>query len=146
LGIMKIAEKGGLVTALARVLRPLMVRLFPSVPPQHPAMGAIILNLSANMLGLGNAATPFGMKAMQELQTLNQNSDEASTAMCTFLALNTSCITLIPATIIGVRLSFGSANPTEIVGPCIFATSIAMTIAVSLDYWFRTHSRWRRPS
>ena len=119
LGIMKIAEKGGLVAALAKMLRPLMVRLFPSVPSQHPAMGAIILNLSANMLGLGNAATPFGMKAMQELQTLNNDSDEASTAMCTFLALNTSCITLIPATIIGVRLSFGSANPTEIVGPHI---------------------------
>lgn len=146
LGIMKIAEKGGLVAALARLLRPIMVRLFPSVPPNHPAMGAIILNLSANMLGLGNAATPFGMKAMQELQTLNQDSDEASTAMCTFLALNTSCITLIPATMIGVRLSFGSANPTEIVGPCIFATSIAMVIAVSLDYWFRTYSRWRRLS
>lgn len=144
LGIMKIAEKGGMVAAIARLLRPLMIRLFPSVPPQHPAMGAIILNLSANMLGLGNAATPFGMKAMQELQTLNRGSDEASPAMCTFLALNTSCITLIPATMIGVRLSFGSSNPTEIVGPCIFATSIAMFIAVSLDYWFRTRSRWRR--
>lgn len=146
LGIMRIAEKGGIVAAIAKVLRPVMVKLFPTVPPHHPAMGAIILNLSANMLGLGNAATPFGMKAMQELQELNKNSDEASTAMCTFLALNTSCITLIPATMIGVRLSFGSANPTEIVGPCIFATSISMLIAVSLDYWFRSRSRWgRRP-
>jgi len=144
LGIMKIAEKGGLVKSLARLMRPLMVKLFPSVPPEHPAMGAIILNLSANMLGLGNAATPFGMKAMQELQELNSQSDEASEAMCTFLALNTSCITLIPATIIGVRLSCESANPTEIVGPCIFATAIAMIIAVSLDYWFRSKSRWGR--
>ncbi|MGR6836546.1 nucleoside recognition domain-containing protein [Syntrophomonas erecta] len=142
LGIMRIAEKGGLVRAIANLMRPLMVRLFPSVPPDHPAMGAIILNLSANMLGLGNAATPFGMKAMRELQNLNKDGDEASTAMCTFLALNTSCITLIPATMIGVRLSFGSSNPTEIVGPCIFATAIAMIIAVSLDYWFRTYSRW----
>lgn len=144
LGIMKIAEKGGLVKTLASLMRPVMVKLFPSVPPDHPAMGAIILNLSANMLGLGNAATPFGMKAMQELQELNSQSDEASEAMCTFLALNTSCITLIPATIIGVRLSFDSSNPTEIVGACIFATAIAMTIAVSLDYWFRSKSRWGR--
>lgn len=143
LGIMKIAEQGGLVKSLARIMKPVMIRLFPSVPSEHPAMGAIILNLSANMLGLGNAATPFGMKAMQELQKLNQDSDEASEAMCTFLALNTSCITLIPATIIGVRLSFGSSNPTEIVGPCIFATGIAMIIAVSLDYWFRKRSRRR---
>ncbi|MGI5922268.1 MAG: nucleoside recognition domain-containing protein [Syntrophomonadaceae bacterium] len=144
LGIMRIAEKGGLIDGLARLLRHLTVKLFPSVPPDHPAMGAIILNISANVLGLGNAATPFGMKAMQELQKLNHNSDEASEAMCTFLALNTSCITLIPATIIGVRVSFHSANPTEIVGACIFATSIAMAIAISLDYWFRTYSRWGR--
>ncbi len=144
LGIMKIAESGGLVQSLARLLRPITVRLFPSVPSHHPAMGTIILNLSANMLGLGNAATPFGMKAMQELQELNQDSNEASEAMCTFLALNTSCITLIPATIIAVRLSFNSANPTEIVGACIFSTTISMVIAVSLDYWFRTRSRWRK--
>lgn len=144
LGIMKIAEAGGLVQSLGRMLRPLMVKVFPSVPPEHPAMGAIILNLSANVLGLGNAATPFGMKAMQELQELNQESDEASEAMCTFLALNTSCLTLIPATIIGIRLSFNSSDPTEIVGPCIFATAIGMVLAVSLDYWFRTRSRWGR--
>lgn len=142
LGIMKIAEKGGLVQALARLMRPVMLRLFPSIPPEHPALGAIILNLSANILGLGNAATPFGMRAMQEMQKLNSDSSEASTAMCTFLALNTSCITLIPATIIGVRVSLGSANPTEIVGACIFATGIAMLMAVSLDYWFRTRSPW----
>lgn len=144
LGIMRIAERGGLIRIISRLLKPLTCRLFPSIPPEHPAMGTIILNLSANILGLGNAATPFGMKAMQQMQKLNDGSPEASEAMCTFLALNTSCITLIPATIIGVRLSFTSANPTEIVGPCIFATSISMFIAVSLDYWFRTRSRWRR--
>lgn len=143
LGIMKIAEKGGLIQAIAWILRPFMRRLFPSIPPDHPAMGAIILNLSANMLGLGNAATPFGMKAMQEMQSLNGGRDEASTAMCTFLALNTSCITLIPATIIGVRVSFGSANPTEIVGACIFATVCASIVAISLDYWFRSRSPWK---
>lgn len=145
LGIMRIAERGGMVQALARLLRPVMIRLFPGVPPRHPAMGAIILNLSANILGLGNAATPFGMRAMKNLQELNGGREEASTAMCTFLALNTSCITLLPATIIGVRLSYNSANPVEIVGPCIFATSISMVIAVSLDYWFRRFSRWRKP-
>ncbi|NSW82336.1 MAG: spore maturation protein [Syntrophothermus sp.] len=144
LGIMRIAEKAGLVEALAWGLRPLMVKLFPSVPPSHPAMGAIILNLSANMLGLGNAATPFGMKAMRGLQELNRDSDEASEAMCTFLALNTSCITFIPATIIGIRASFGSANPTEIVGATIFATSCSMLLAVTVDYLFRTRSCWGR--
>src|SRR5690606_11372537 len=126
LGIMRIAEQAGMVQALARLMKPLLIRLFPSVPPNHPAMGAIILNLSANILGLGNAATPFGMKATQELQTLILGSKEAPPAMCTFLAMNTSCITLIPATIIGVRLAFGSSDPVEIVGPCIFATGIAM--------------------
>lgn len=144
LGIMKIGEKAGLVDALARWLRPVMGRLFPSVPSDHPAMGAIILNLSANILGLGNAATPFGLKAMQELQVLNRNADEASEAMCTFLALNTSCITLIPATIIGVRASFNSANPTETVGATIFATTCSMVLAVIADYLFRTRSRWGR--
>jgi len=146
LGIMKIAEKGGLIQGLAWLVRPVMVKLFPGIPPNHPAMGAIILNLSANILGLGNAATPFGMKAMQEMQRLNGDSEEASAAMCTFLALNTSCITLIPATIIGVRVSFGSANPTEIVGACIFATSCASVVAISLDYYMRTCSRWGRKS
>lgn len=143
LGIMRIAEKSGLVSLLARGLKPFTVRLFPSLPPDHPALGAIIMNLAANILGLGNAATPFGMKAMQELKELNGDSEEASTAMCTFLALNTSCITLIPATIIGVRLANKSANPVEIVGPCIFATGLSMIVGVSLDWWFRTHSRWR---
>lgn len=143
LGIMRIAEKSGLVNGLARCLKPLTLRLFPSLPPDHPAVGAIIMNLAANILGLGNAATPFGMKAMQELKQLNGDSAEASTAMCTFLALNTSCITLIPATIIGVRLSYHSTNPVEIVGPCIFATGLSMMVGIGLDYWFRTYSRWR---
>lgn len=146
LGIMRIGEKAGLIKTLAQGLRPVTSRLFPSVPAEHPAMGAIILNLSANILGLGNAATPFGLKAMRELQELNNHSDEASEAMCTFLALNTSCITLIPATIIGVRVSFNSSNPTEIVGATIFATSCSMLLAVTVDYLFRTRSKWRKKS
>lgn len=141
LGIMKIAEKGGLIQTLAYLLNPLLRRLFPSIPAGHPAMGAIVLNLSANMLGLGNAATPFGMKAMQEMQKLNGGRDQASTAMCTFLALNTSCITLIPATIIGIRVSYGSADPTEIVGACIFATGCASVVAITLDWLLRKLSR-----
>ena len=145
LGIMKIAEKGGLIQLLAILLNPLLKRLFPSIPAGHPAMGAIVLNLSANMLGLGNAATPFGMRAMQEMQKLNGGRDQASAAMCTFLALNTSCITLVPATIIGIRVSCGSVDPTEIVGACIFATCCASVAAISLDWIFRkTTSSGRR--
>lgn len=133
LGLLKIAEKAGLVELLARGVRPLTKLLFPSIPPGHPAMGAIIMNISANVLGLGNAATPFGLKAMQEMQKLNRDSETASDAMCTFLAINTSCITLIPATIIGVRAAAHSANPTEIVGPTILATSCAMVVAITAD-------------
>lgn len=133
LGLLKIAEMAGLVRLLARLMTPFTSFLFPSVPKDHPAMGAIVMNLSANILGLGNAATPFGLKTMQELQSLNSNPDEASDAMCTFLALNTSCITLIPATIIGIRVAAGSQNPTEIVGTTIFATTVGMTVAIIAD-------------
>lgn len=141
LGIMRIGEKAGLIEALSRLVRPVMVKLFPSVPSDHPALGAIIMNLSANILGLGSAATPFGLRAMQEMQKLNGGRKEASDAMCTFLALNTSCITLIPATIIAVRVNFNSANPTEIVGATIFATCCSMTLAVLADYLFRRANR-----
>ncbi|MGI6225258.1 MAG: nucleoside recognition domain-containing protein [Peptococcales bacterium] len=141
LGIMRLAEKAGLVDILARIIRPVTKYLFPSVPGNHPAMGAILLNISANVLGLGNAATPFGLKAMQELQTLNKNSDEASDAMITFLAINTSCIVVVPATIIGVRVAAGSINPTEIVGTTLFATCIGMSIALTADRIFRLFAR-----
>ena len=143
LGLMKIAENAGLTEGLARLLSPALKKLFPGIPEGHPAFGAIIMNLSANVLGLGNAATPFGMKAMQELQKLN-GKDTASDAMCTFLALNTSCITLLPATIIGVRVSFNSQAPAEITGPCIFATVCSTLAAVSLDAWFRRLSARRK--
>lgn len=134
LGIMRLAEAAGLVRALARLVRPLTAVLFPSVPREHPAMGAIIMNLSANILGLGNAATPMGLIAMQELQKLNRGDPKtASDAMCTFLALNTSCLTLIPSTIIGIRLMHGSADPTAIVGTTIFATACGMAVAVTVD-------------
>jgi len=137
LGIMRLAEAAGLVDIMAKIIKPITRFLFPSVPSDHPAMGAILLNISANILGLGNAATPFGLKAMQELQKLNHGSDTASDAMITFLAINTSCIVIIPATIIGVRVAAGSMNPTEIVGTTLFATLIGMSIALSADKLFR---------
>ncbi|AEG15427.1 nucleoside recognition domain protein [Desulfofundulus kuznetsovii DSM 6115] len=138
LGIMKLAEAAGLVRALARLVRPVTRFLFPGVPPNHPAMGAIIMNLSANILGLGNAATPMGLIAMQELQKLNRGDPRTATsAMCTFLALNTSCITLIPTTIIGIRVMYGSTDPTAIVGTTIFATACGMTVAVIVDRMLR---------
>ncbi|GAB6156980.1 nucleoside recognition domain-containing protein [Desulfotomaculum varum] len=144
LGMMKLAEAAGLVRGLARLVRPLTGFLFPSVPKDHPAMGAIVMNLSANILGLGNAATPMGLIAMQELQKLNQGRSTASEAMCTFLALNTGCVTLIPTTIIGIRVLYGSSNPTEIVGTTIFATLCGMTVAILADRVLRNlyRNRW----
>lgn len=146
LGLLRVAEKAGLVKMLARLLEPLTALLYPSIPRGHPALGAIIMNLSANVLGLGNAATPFGLKAMQELQSLNKDSDTASDAMCTFLAMNTSCITLIPATILGVRVANGSLSPTDIVGPTIFATLCATLVALTGDavmrgFYYRRRGR-----
>lgn len=147
LGIMKVAEKAGLIRLISRFLKPLTGYLFPSVPRDHPAMGAIIMNLSANVLGLGNAATPMGLIAMKELQKLNRGDPKTATeAMCTFLALNTSCITVIPATIIGIRIKAGSVNPTEIVGTTIFATSCAMAVAIIVDRILRKmygYTRWK---
>jgi len=142
LGLMRIAEKADLVRFIAFWVRPVTAFLFPSVPRDHPAMGSIVMNISANLLGLGNAATPFGLKAMKELQSLNDKKDEASEAMCTFLALNTSCITLIPATIIGIRAAAGSADPASVVGTTIFATCCATAAAVTADKIFR--KKWRR--
>lgn len=145
LGIMKLAEAARLIQALARLVRPVTTFLFPSVPRDHPAMGAIVMNLSANILGLGNAATPMGLIAMQELQKLNQQRpDTASEAMCTFLAINTGCITLIPTTIIGIRLLYGSQDPTEVVGTTIFATFCGMIVAVVADRILRSlyRNRW----
>jgi spore maturation protein A len=130
LGIVKIAEVSGLVRALARALRPLARRVFPEIPDGHPALGAMLLNISANWLGLGNAATPLGIKAMEELQTLNPEPGVATDAMVTFLAINTASITLVPATIIAVRVSLGSADPTAIVFPTIAASTCATVVAV----------------
>ncbi len=128
LGVMKVAEAGGLLTILARLIRPLMTRLFRDVPPEHPAMGAMVLNLSANALGLGNAATPFGIRAMQELDRLNPRPGTATDAMALFLAINTSSITLLPTAVIALRASAGSSDPAGILPTTLFA-SICGTIA-----------------
>jgi len=141
LGLSRIAEEAGLIQALARVMAPIFRPIFPSIPRDHPALGAILMNLSANMLGLGHAATPFGLKAMQELQKLNDTPDRATDAMCTFLALNTSSVTLIPATVIALRASAQSANPTEIVAPTLVATCISSAVALAADYLFRRLGR-----
>jgi spore maturation protein A len=130
LGVMKIAEQAGLIAHLASLLQPVTSRLFPDVPPDHPAMGAMIMNISANMLGLSNAATPLGLKAMEELNRLNRKAGTATDAMCTFLVINTSNVQLIPATVIAIRAASGSASPAEILGPAIVATTISTIVGV----------------
>ena len=130
LGLMKVAEAGGMLTILARLIRPLMKRLFPDVPADHPAMGAMILNLSANMLGLGNAATPFGIRAMQELDKLNPQRGTATNAMALFLAINTSSVTLLPNGVIALRAAAGSSDPAAILPTTLFATIGSTAVAI----------------
>lgn len=141
LGLMNIAEKAGTIKWLSKVLRPIATYLFPSVPPEHPAMGAILANMSANVLGIGNAATPLGLKAMKELQSLNSDKETASDAMCTLLAVNTASITLIPTTVVAIRMQFHSANPTIVVGTTIVATAIGTCAAIVFDRLFRRFAR-----
>jgi spore maturation protein A len=141
MGMLEVARQAGLIRLLARLVRPLTALLFPDIPPQHPALGSIIMNISANILGLGNAATPFGLKAMQELQKLNPWPETASDAMCTFLALNTSCVMLVPTIIVGVRVAAGSVNATEIVAPTIFATGFSMAVVILADILWRSWLR-----
>ena len=131
LGLMKVAEEGGLLTILARLIRPFMVRLFPDVPAEHPAMGAMILNMSANVMGLGNAATPFGIRAMQELDKLNPQPGVATNAMALFLAINTSSVTLLPTGVIALRAAAGSHNPAGILPTTLFATICSTLIAIA---------------
>jgi spore maturation protein SpmA len=130
LGVMRLAERAGLVQRIARGLRPIMRRLFPDVPPEHPAMGSMVMNMSANMLGLGNAATPLGLRAMRDLELLNPQPGVATNAMCTFLAINTSSVQLVPATAIAILAASGSTRPTAIVGTALLATLCAATVAI----------------
>lgn len=130
LGLLRVAEVAGLTAGLARAVRPAMRRLFPDVPPDHPAMTAMVLNVAANALGLGNAATPLGLKAMEELQTLNERRDTATDAMVLFLVINTSSVQLVPATVVAMRAAGGAAQPTDIVGPTLLATAVSTAVGI----------------
>lgn len=142
-GIMRIGQEAGLIEQISRWLMPILSRLFPEIPTGHPAMGAIVLNMVANMLGLNNAATPFGLKAMEQLEKLNRFPGVASNAMCMFLAINTSSVQLIPATAMGFLIAAGATHPTDIIVTSVLATTcstIAAIIAVkTLQGW-----RWFR--
>ncbi|WP_066366583.1 nucleoside recognition domain-containing protein [Neobacillus fumarioli] len=136
LGMMRIAEESGLLEKLTKLFRPLVKRLFPEVPPNHPAMGYILSNMISNMFGLGNAATPLGIKAMEELKKLNGGKNSASRSMITFLAINTASITIIPTTVIAIRMTYHSVSPTEIVVPTIITTILSAIGAVLIDRYF----------
>lgn len=136
LGMMRIAEESGLLEKLSKLFRPLVKRLFPDVPANHPAMGYMLSNMISNMFGLGNAATPMGIKAMEELKKLNGGKNSASRSMVTFLAINTASITIIPTTVIAIRMTYNSASPTEIVVPTIIATILSAIGAILIDRYF----------
>ncbi|MBS4199548.1 spore maturation protein [Bacillus sp. FJAT-49732] len=136
LGMMRIAQESGLLGKLSNLFKPIILKLFPEVPADHPAVGYILSNIIANMFGLGNAATPLGIKAMEQLKELNGGKNVASRSMITFLALNTSGLTLIPTTVIAIRMNYQSASPTEIVGPTLLATTVATIAAIVIDRFF----------
>ena len=141
LGMVRVLEAGGLMQSLARFLKPLMTRLFPEVPAEHPAMSTMILNIAANMLGLGNAATPFGLRAMVELNRLNPIPGTATNAMCLFLAINTSSVALFPLGVIGVRAAAGSAAPAAIWAPTLLATIVSTIVGISAAMFFAARDR-----
>jgi spore maturation protein A len=143
LGLMRVAEDSGLVQLLAKALRPIFRYVFPGVPKDHPALGAIAMNFGANILGLGDAATPFGIKAMEDLQSLNEDKETASDAMCMFVTLHSSSLQLIPVMVISLRAAAGSKNPSEIIVGTIFATLASMIVAVATSKLF---ARWQRRS
>jgi spore maturation protein A len=130
MGLMRVAEEAGLVRWIARLVAPLLRRIFPAVPADHPAMGAIVMNVAANVLGLGNAATPFGIRAMQELETLNPRPGTATDAQVMLCALNTASVQLVPATVIALRVAAGSRAPGEIIGPTLLASACGLVVAV----------------
>lgn len=140
LGVMKVAEDAGLIKIIANFIKPITKRIFPEIPADHPAIGSMVMNISANMLGLGNAATPFGLKAMEELDSLNPNKGTATNSMITFLAINTAGLTLIPATAIAVRAAAGSSDPTIIIGTTMFAAFCATLTGLTTAKLFHLFS------
>ncbi len=143
-GISRIAEKAGLLPAVARLLTPLLRPLFPDVPKGHPSLSSIALNVTANVLGLANAATPFGLKAMEQLQQLNDKPDTASPAMITFFALNSACLTLLPATAIAPRARAGASDPSVIIVPAALASTAAAVSVLLIDAYLRRRTRRER--
>jgi spore maturation protein A len=141
---LKVAEEAGLLRVVTRMLTPITKRLFPDVPPDHPAVGAMIMNIAANMLGLSNAATPLGLKAMEELNKLNSKAGTATNAMVTFLAINTGGLIMIPATAIAVRAAAGSANPGIIIGTSIFGAGCATVAGVLAAKLLQRLPRYRK--
>ena len=130
LGLMNIAEKSGLIKSFGRLLRPITRILFPDIPKDHPAMSAIIMNMVTNMFGAGNSATAIGIKAMEEMNTINKNKSKATNAMCMFLVINMSSIQLVPITVLKIRADAGSANPTEIIGTSLIATAVSTMVGI----------------
>lgn len=137
LGVMKIGEKGGVVNAIARLLSPVFAKLFPDIPKGHPVTGSIFMNIAANMLGLDNAATPLGLKAMEQMQELNDKKDTASNPMIMFLVLNTSGLTIIPVSIMVYRAQMGAANPTDIFIPILLATFFSTLVGITVTSLFQ---------
>lgn len=146
LGMLKIAEEAGLIHILSGLVRPLARWLFPSVDPLHPGVGAAILNFVANLLGMGSAATPLGLEAMKRFQETNERPDTATDAMCTFVLLNTAGLTVMPASIVGLRVALGSAEPTVIVAPVMLASGVATSVVLGLDWLIQKGGRYRRQS
>ncbi|MGA1236951.1 MAG: nucleoside recognition domain-containing protein [Limisphaerales bacterium] len=144
LGLMRLAEKAGLVQSMARLLQPILRRLFPEIPEGHPAMSSMVMNIAANMLGLLNAATPLGLRAMHDLEKLNPHPGTATNAMCTFLAINTSSVQLLPMTAVAILAVNGSANPTSIIGTAFLATLCSTIAGISAVKWLERR-RWFKP-
>lgn len=143
-GILKIADDSGLLHKFAKILNPILSKLFPSIPKDNKALGYISSNIAANMLGLGSAATPAGLKAMAELQKINEDKETASEGMITFLVLNTAGVTIIPTTILALRVAYGSSNPEEIILPAILATMASSIAGLTLDYIIRKRGKkWK---
>ncbi|MEK0286773.1 nucleoside recognition domain-containing protein [Caldifermentibacillus hisashii] len=144
LGLMRIAQASGLLDKLANVFRPIIKKIFPDIPDDHPVMGYILSNMIANMFGLGNAATPLGIKAMEELKELNGRKSEASRSMITFLVINTASITIIPTTVLSIRMNYDSASPAEIVLPTIIASVFATVCAIFIDRFMYNRKKRNR--
>lgn len=143
LGLMRIAQQAGLIKSLAKVIKPIMVRLFPSVPEEHEAMGDMVLNIAANILGLSNAATPFGIKAMESLKKLSVKPHCATDAMCMFLAINTSSVQVLPITAMGYLVAGGASHPANIIITSLIATLCSTVVAITLSMCFSRMKRYK---